>query len=188
MHSRGRRAVTWKLLTAPNVSLAFSYYSRDPAQHNAVTMRGSHAATRRNAAKAVSLGIPIRAGVIDTGAGQVGGAIDDLHDLGITRIGTDRVRAIGRGGHNDISELCGRCGRGVAAISPDGDVWPCIFSRWMPVGNVLACPLAEIIGSPLMAETVALIPEGRRNACAPDCTPSDHCSPGSPPSSCRPRT
>jgi MoaA/NifB/PqqE/SkfB family radical SAM enzyme len=59
----------WELLTAPNASLAFSYYSREPAQHNAVTMRGSHAATRRNAAKAISLGIPVRAGVIDTGTG-----------------------------------------------------------------------------------------------------------------------
>jgi radical SAM protein with 4Fe4S-binding SPASM domain len=178
----------WELLTAPNASLAFSYYARDPAQHNAVTMRGSHAATRRNAAKAVSLGIPVRAGVIDTGAGQASGAIDDLHDMGITRIGTDRVRAVGRGGGNDISELCGRCGHGVAAVSPDGNVWPCIFSRWMTVGNVLTSPLADIMASPAMAEAVAQIPQGRQSECAPDCAPSANCSPGSPPSSCRPRT
>lgn len=178
----------WELLTAPNASLAFSYYSREPAQHNAVTMRGSHAATRRNAVKAVSLGIPVRAGVIDTGTGQASGAIDDLHDMGITRIGTDRVRAIGRGGRNDISELCGRCGYGVAAVSPDGNVWPCIFSRWMTVGNVLTSPLADIMAGPAMADAVARIPQGRRSECAPDCSPSANCSPGSPPSSCRPRT
>jgi len=174
----------WELLTAPNVSLAFSYYSSEPARHNAVTMRSSHAATRRNAAKAVSLGIPIRAGVIDTGADQVSGAVEDLHALGITRIGTDRVRAIGRGGGNDIAELCGRCGHGVAAVSPDGDVWPCIFSRWMPVGNILASPLAEIMAGRAMADAVASIPGGRRAICEPD----QQCSPGSPPSSCRPRT
>jgi MoaA/NifB/PqqE/SkfB family radical SAM enzyme len=178
----------WELLTAPNASLAFSYYSSTPAQHNAVTMRGSHAATRRNAAKAVSLGIPVRAGVIDTGTGQASGAIDDLRDMGITRIGTDRVRAIGRGGNNDISELCGRCGQGVAAVSPDGNVWPCIFSRWMTVGNVLTSPLADIMASSAMADAVAAIPQGGRSECAPDCSPSAGCSPGSPPSSCRPRT
>lgn len=179
----------WDLLTAPGASLAFSYYSDKAAQHNAVTMRNSHAATRRNAAKAVSLGIPIRAGIIDVGAGQVNGAKEDLLALGITTIGVDRIRAIGRGGSNDPSELCGRCGRGVAAISPDGDVWPCVFSRWIPVGNVLANSLAEIMTGPAMTEAVASIPNGRRAACNPNlCDPDADCSPGSPPSSCKPRT
>jgi len=118
----------WELLTAPKVSLAFSYYSKDAMQHNAVTMRNSHSATRRNAAKAASLRIPIRAGVIDTGAGQVDGAKEDLRTLGITKIGVDRIRAVGRGGGNDVSELCGRCGQGVAAVSPDGKVWPCVLA------------------------------------------------------------
>lgn len=181
----------WDLLTAPTVSLAFSYYSKQAIQHNAVTLRNSHAATRRNAAKAVTLGIPIRAGVIDTGAGQVDGAKEDLRALGVTKIGVDRIRAVGRGGNNDISELCGRCGRGVAAISPDGDVWPCVFSRWMPAGNVLASTLAEIITSQAMADIVASIPNGRRGSCDPDsddCDPDAMCTPGSPPSSCAPRT
>lgn len=173
----------WELLGTPKASLAFSYYSKDASQHNAVTMRNSHAATRRNAAKAVSLGIPIRAGLIDTGAGQVEGAKADLHALGITRIGVDRIRAVGRGGSNGASELCGRCGKGVAAISPNGDVWPCIFSRWMTVGNVLANPLADILTSRAMADAVAAIPDGRGSRCDPDT-----CTPGTPPSSCNPRT
>ncbi len=174
----------WELLTAPEVSLAFSYYSQDAARHNAVTLRGSHSATRRNAAKAVSLRIPIRGGVIDTGAGQADGAKDDLRAMGITRIGVDRIRAVGRGGGNDISELCGRCGKGVAAVSPDGEVWPCVFSRWMPVGNVLTSSLADILAGRAMADAVASIPNGRRAPCDPDA----QCSPGSPPSSCGPRT
>jgi MoaA/NifB/PqqE/SkfB family radical SAM enzyme len=174
----------WELLTAPKASLAFSYYSKDARQHNAVTMRNSHSATRRNVAKAVSLRIPIRAGVIDTGTGQVDGAKADLLALGITKIGVDRIRAVGRGGGNDISELCGRCGKGVAAVSPNGEVWPCVFSRWMPVGNVLTNSLAEIMAGRPMADAVASIPDGRRGACEPDAM----CSPGSPPSSCGPRT
>jgi hypothetical protein len=35
--------------------------------------------------------------------------------------------------------------RRVAAISPDGAVWPCVFSRWLPVGNVLDDTLAAIL-------------------------------------------
>jgi MoaA/NifB/PqqE/SkfB family radical SAM enzyme len=174
----------WDLLRAPGVSLAFSYYSADPEQHNAVTQRNSHPATRRNVVKALEFGIPIRAGVIDAGTGQVPGADADLRALGVTRIGVDRIRAVGRGGGNDPAELCGRCGKGVAAIGPDGEVWPCIFSRWMPVGNVMMTPLAEILSSRAMAEAVAAIPPGRAFGCDPD----TECSPGAPPSSCGPRT
>jgi MoaA/NifB/PqqE/SkfB family radical SAM enzyme len=140
----------WELLTAPGASLAFSYYSRDAAQHNA----------------------------------EADGAREDLRAIGITKIGTDRIRAVGRGGNDGISELCGRCGKGVAAISPDGDVWPCVFSRWMPVGNVLASPLAEIMASRAMTDAVASIPNNRRSRCDPD----GDCTPGVPPSSCTPRT
>jgi MoaA/NifB/PqqE/SkfB family radical SAM enzyme len=175
----------WELLTAPNVSLAFSYYSKDARRHNAVTARNSHSMTRRNAIRAVNLGIPIRAGIIDTGDGLVDDAKQDLQALGIIKIAVDRVRAIGRGGGNDISELCGRCGKGVAAINPDGDVWPCIFARWITVGNVMTSPLADILSGPAMAHAAMSIPNGRQNGCDPD---DDDCTPGSPPSSCSPRT
>lgn len=175
----------WELLRAPNASLAFSYYSAEPQHHNAVTMRNSHAVTRRNVAKAVGFGIPIRAGVIDAGTGQAEGAEADLRALGVTRVGVDRVRAFGRGGgSNDPGELCGRCGRGVAAIGPDGDVWPCVFSRWMPVGNVLTEPLAAILAGPVMVDRVASIPASRGRACDPD----QECKPGYPGSECNPRT
>ena len=107
----------WDLLRAPSASLAFSYYSNQAAPHNAVTLRNSHAATRRNAAKA------------------------------------------------------------------------CVFSRWMQVGNVLSNSLAEIVTGKAMADAVASIPNGRRSKCDPDlCDPDIMCSPGSPPSSCKPRT
>jgi MoaA/NifB/PqqE/SkfB family radical SAM enzyme len=176
----------WELLRAPGASLAFSYYSDNPEQHNAVTLRPSHAATRRNVAKAVGFGIPIRAGVIDAGTGQVPSAEADLRALGVTRIAVDRIRAVGRGGGgtNDPGELCGRCGKGVAAIGPDGDVWPCIFSRWMNVGNVLTAPLSQILTGAAMAEALAHIPAQRARACDPE----TECQPGSPPSSCQPRS
>ena len=102
--------------------------------------------------------------------------------MGVTRIAVDRIRAIGRGGDNDPNELCGRCGKGVAAVSPDGEVWPCIFSRWLGVGNVLGASLVEILTGRAMVDAVASVPTPRTAACNPEM----ECSPGHPPSSCQP--
>ncbi|MGA2828738.1 MAG: radical SAM protein [Streptosporangiaceae bacterium] len=172
----------WELFQSPRVSLAFSYFAKDAPAHNAVTGRPSHKATRRNAEKAARLGIPIRAGVIDFG--HVQEAVNDLKSIGVTKVATDRVRHIGRGGDSTPAptELCGRCGQDVAAVSADGDVSPCIFTRWLSAGNVRQTPLADILGSPEMAAALATIPP-RTDAC----DPNTECSPGSPPSSCDPR-
>jgi MoaA/NifB/PqqE/SkfB family radical SAM enzyme len=175
----------WELLRAPGVSLAFSYYSADPEQHNAITLRPSHAATRRNVVKAVGFGIPSRAGVIDTGSGRAPGAVADLRALGVARIAVDRIRAVGRsGGTNDPAELCGNCGQGVPAVGSDGDVWPYVFSRWMSVGNVLTMPLSQILTGTAMTEALTRIPTPRRKPCDPD----QECTPGTPGSDCNPRT
>jgi MoaA/NifB/PqqE/SkfB family radical SAM enzyme len=51
------------------VSLATSYYSDDPAEHDKVTGRvGSHARTLADITEAVRRGIPIRADIIVTPA------------------------------------------------------------------------------------------------------------------------
>jgi MoaA/NifB/PqqE/SkfB family radical SAM enzyme len=172
----------WELFQAPRVSLAFSYFAKDPAAHNAVTGRPSHKATRRNAEKAASLGIPIRAGVIDFG--HVPDAISDLTSMGITKVATDRVRHIGRGGDGTPApaELCGHCGHDVAAVNADGEVSPCIFTRWLSAGNVRRTSLADILASPEMAAALATIPPS-----AHVCDPNQECTPGFPPSSCDPR-
>ena len=103
--------------------------------------------------------------------------------MGVTRIGTDYLRHVGRGARTiepDMSQLCGNCGRGMAAISPDGDVWPCVFSRWMTVGNALTTPLAEILASQAMRDAVAMIPaRAEVGPCKPDsngndCRPAEH--------------
>jgi MoaA/NifB/PqqE/SkfB family radical SAM enzyme len=47
----------WMLFSVPGVSLATSYYSDDPGQHEAITgRRGSHAKTRANIAEAIKRG------------------------------------------------------------------------------------------------------------------------------------
>lgn len=139
----------WEVFSRRGVSLATSYYSDDSREHVAITGRPSYRRTKTNIAEAVDRGIPVRAGVIDLGGGQRANAAQaELAALGVTDIGYDRLRQVGRGVRDQeasIEQLCGRCGDGVVAISPDGAVWPCVFSRWLPVGNVLDQDLVEIL-------------------------------------------
>ncbi|GDY33954.1 radical SAM/SPASM domain-containing protein [Gandjariella thermophila] len=179
----------WDVFSQPGVSLATSYYSDDPDQHAAITQRRTHARTRANIAEAVRRGIPIRVGVIDLGDGQrAQEAMDELLALGVENIGYDRLRQVGRGVRDrqpGADQLCGRCADGVAAVSPDGAVWPCVFSRWMSIGDVRQQLLREIMSrmSDVRASLAAEgMPTGVR-ACGPDCAPNGancypiHCHP-----------
>lgn len=125
-------------------------------------------------------------------------AWEDLLSIGVRDVETDRIRGVGRGSAShlppDASQLCGHCASGVIAISPDGEVWPCVFSRWLPVGNVLDAELAEILAGP-EAERVraelssqfesalgaACIPKECdprcRPSCSPSCRPAGNCRP-----------
>src|SRR4051812_13370699 len=136
----------WALLQREGMSLAASYYSDAPDEHNKVTGRPSHARTLANIKKAVQLRIPLRIGIVATAETQrVAQARRELEALGVKRINVDHVRPFGRGaqGHTpEVSALCGRCGTGRAAVGPDGRVSPCVFSAaLMGVGNVQSTPL-----------------------------------------------
>jgi Iron-sulfur cluster-binding domain len=145
----------WETFGRPGVRLACSYYSDAPAQHATVTGRaGSHARTRANIVEALRRSISLRVGVIDLGDGQrVDTAIAELEALGVANVGFDRLRQVGRGVREQqpsMEQLCGHCASDVLAVAPEGTVWPCVFSRWLPVGNVLASSLADILaGAPL---------------------------------------
>jgi MoaA/NifB/PqqE/SkfB family radical SAM enzyme len=181
--------VWWELFQHDGVRVATSYYSAQAAEHNAVTGRPSHARTRANLAKAVGLGIPLRVGIIAGDEQRADEARRELEALGVTDIRVDHVRPFGRGAAGrapDVSGLCGRCGTGKAAIGPDGQVSPCVFSAWMGVGNVQDAPLAAILGGTAMAEANASIRSAARSS--HDCDPDGECSPGSPGSGCSPRT
>jgi MoaA/NifB/PqqE/SkfB family radical SAM enzyme len=179
----------WELFACPGMSLATSYYSDDPAEHDAITGRpGSHARTLASIGQAVARGIPVRAGIIEVADGQrTSQARAELEALGVRRIRTDRVRRLGRAASAgpDVSQLCGNCGRGIAAVLPSGDVCPCVMARWLTAGNVRDMPLAQILAGPALATATAVIPARPRRAvssdpCAPDCAPasdSDICPP-----------
>ncbi|MGH3917036.1 MAG: radical SAM protein [Pseudonocardiaceae bacterium] len=199
------RSALWELFSVPGVSLATSYYSDDPGQHEEITgRRGSHAKTRANIAEAIRREIPLRVGIIDLGGEQRWWqAISELKALGVSAIGADRLRQVGRGVRRakpDMDQLCGNCVNSVAAISPTGEVWPCVFARWMPSGNVLECSLAEVVNGGLRESRrrlMAWFAQGDQakacnSRCGPNCEPIDcgpRCGPMVPscgPSECSP--
>lgn len=170
----------WSLYRNPGLSLATSYYSASPSVHDTVTGRlGSQRATRRNIAKAIEFRIPIRAAVIGVLDRQgLSQAKAELTALGVQEIRVSRLRQIGRGGRAtspELAELCGACGQGVAAVSADGAVWPCVFARSCPVGDVRRDPLHAILSGlamPAIVEQVSLARESERSEADPkECPP-----------------
>lgn len=179
----------WDLFQRDGVSVATSYFSDDPAQHNAMTGRPSHRMTHANITKALDLGVRLRVGIVaGSDTQRVTEATQELTDLGVTSIRVDHVRPFGRGAAGrapDPSGLCGACGHGKAAIDPDGRVSPCVFSTWMSVGNVRDQPLADILTSTAMRSANQTIATAPRTSTG--CDPDVECSPGHPGSGCNPR-
>lgn len=187
----------WDVFTRSGVRLACSWYSDDPKQHLLITKRNTHARTRANITRALAHGIPVRAGIIGMLDGQnVAAATAELKALGVTEVGVDHLRQVGRGIRDrdaSIAELCGNCGDGVIAVGPDGAVWPCVFTRWMPVGNVQDATLAEVLAGKTTVNTAGILREafaarGIADACSPKCLP-DRCDPECGPAcgpACRP--
>jgi MoaA/NifB/PqqE/SkfB family radical SAM enzyme len=140
----------WAAAAMPGVELGTSYYSDDPAEHDEIVgRRGSHARTTATIRTALAREIPVNVGIIDVRPGQrVAAARETLRKLGVTRIAVDRLRYFGRGATGrrpEVTELCGRCAKGVAAVLPDGSVTPCPMSRWLSLGNVREAPLATLV-------------------------------------------
>ncbi|MEU9149231.1 radical SAM protein [Streptomyces sp. NPDC048417] len=186
------RAQHWALFAHPQVSLGTSYYSDDPAEHDAITGRtGSHDSTRANIAEAVRRGIPVKVGIIHMRDGQrTQQALAEMRTLGVQRVHIDNVRAVGNAAQAGLpipstSELCGRCADGKAAILPDGKVAPCVLGRFLPAGDVKASALSAVFTSAQWRQVAASIPRRRGKGCTPD---EDSCmpSPGKQVTACNP--
>ncbi|WP_439676014.1 radical SAM/SPASM domain-containing protein [Embleya sp. MST-111070] len=157
----------WKLYAHERVTLATSYYSDSSTQHDAITGRpGSYVRTRANIVEAIGRRIPLRVGIVRMRDDQrVEEARAELKTLGVRDIKVDRVRGVGRANAlgtvppvPSISELCGQCGRGRAAISPDGTLSACVLSRFLPAGNVREEPLGDILRGDTWKGIVKSIP------------------------------
>jgi MoaA/NifB/PqqE/SkfB family radical SAM enzyme len=203
----------WAALDLPGVVLATSYYTTDPAVHDAITTRaGSHRRTRSNIARAIERGVALRVGIIEVDRRQdIDAAIEDLMSLGVTAdlIKVDRTREVGRGspdGHpcGEDDALCGGCANGVVALLADGTVKPCVFARddRYSVGNLGATGLAQVLNGPRLAaererlgrvfasraDFVTGSSRGLINECSPStpCNPVSHDSPCAPHVGCSP--
>lgn len=177
------REALWPVLRLYGVSVATSYYSDHADEHERITKhRGSYARTKANIVRAVGYGIPVRGVVVDVFDGQrTTEARAELRALGVTKLRTDRLRGIGRGGAGRdvaeaVSELCGHCTRGRAAVMPNGDVAGCVMSgALMTAGNLRSEPLDKIVGSEAWQSIAATVP-APATACNPD-SDSDDCAP-----------
>jgi MoaA/NifB/PqqE/SkfB family radical SAM enzyme len=177
----------WDAYMLAGTSIAFSWYSADPSEHARITgSRIAWKSTLENARKAVELGIPVRAAIIDLGQGQNTAAAEaEVRAAGVSRVTVRRVRQLGRaagdGDGRDPAALCGRCGRHAAAVLPDGTLTPCVMGRWLDCGNVREAPLGELLVGEAWKQAVALVPPREDRECDPDnCDPkqdTDNCGP-----------
>jgi MoaA/NifB/PqqE/SkfB family radical SAM enzyme len=195
----------WSLFEECHVSLATSFYSSDPVIHDRVTTRvGSQQRTLDNIQVALGRSLPLRVGLIKVLPEQdVAETEEMLRTLSITNVTVDTVRGIGRGtAHNrpprPVDALCGQCASARATVDSEGWVYPCVFSRWLRIGNIRSERFSAImkgetmqrIREELAAEFFARSqsPFQPTGQCKPNCIPSVGCvPPPQPPSPCPPR-
>jgi hypothetical protein len=170
------------------VRLATSWYTDDPAEHRRITGRPGHARILANIAEAQVRSIPLRVGIVEILDRQrVAQGRAMLQDVGVppAQISTDRVRLLGRmrPGIADVSQLCGWCGRGCAAVLDDGAMVPCPLGRWLRAGTVHETRLGALLNA-VSELAVERVPAAARcsphDGCGPPCEPQ--CNPGTGPS------
>jgi MoaA/NifB/PqqE/SkfB family radical SAM enzyme len=161
------------------VSIATSFYSSNAGVHAKITKGpGSFAKTVTGIEGAVRKGLPVRVGLIHMAGFNDHGrdaTIAFLHGLGVTNIGEDRVRDVGRGAKKNVDSgsdayygsLCGQCWKGSLCVTPDGSAYPCVFSRGSCVGNVRQAGLADIVHSRSLHNTRGVMREKALSASAP---------------------
>lgn len=141
------------------VNLAFSVYSSGSRIHDSITQQqGSHDCTLESIRWALDSHLSVRAGVIEmtANAGETERTRESLQKIGVSTIGVDRMRGVGRGGEkvavdSQLEELCGSCTQGRLAVTATGDIFPCVFSRFWPVGHVRNGLRAAVEGASLRA-------------------------------------
>jgi MoaA/NifB/PqqE/SkfB family radical SAM enzyme len=160
---------------------AFSFYSANPARHDAITrVPGSQQRTLQAIERAIKRGCDVRAGVVDFGDGApaLEATLKILTDLGVPRstINVDIVRTVGRGVPTPVSSSdqipigtrhtgsdvddSSIIWPGKLCVSYTGHVYPCIFARSFPLGD----SRQESLGSIIQRARDARFPAGLRDA------------------------
>jgi MoaA/NifB/PqqE/SkfB family radical SAM enzyme len=182
------------------VDLAFSVYAATAAVHDGITGRaGSFEKTIAAIRWARESSLRVRAGVIamPENAAHMAATRQLLGELGVSDVHVDPVRKLGRGQaygtpDSELGELCGRCGSGKLCVSASGEIFPCVFSRFAPLGHFRSAGLAGALGgAPLDAFRADLLdafarkyPHYGRAAASP----ASNCSPEEPAPPCNPET
>lgn len=177
--------------------LATSFYSSDPTVHDLVTLtQGSWKRTVSGIEKALDAGIPLRVGVIETdrNVGHSRGAGEFLRGLGVSVVGFDRERGVGRGNklrlspNEDFSQLCGQCWKSRVCITASTKIYPCVFSRRTVIGDARDGLRAALNSVTLSTFTEKLQEEMSKRAESENCYPDLPCSPQvcSPELNCQP--
>jgi len=126
------------------VHVAVSFYSDKAAVHDSITRHpGSFYRTVNNLKKLNGHGIPLRVGIIETSEniGDTANAKLFLEHMGISEITVDVQRRVGRGAgfvevQDPLAELCGECSKGKLCVTASAEIFPCVFSRFAPLGTV----------------------------------------------------
>jgi radical SAM protein with 4Fe4S-binding SPASM domain len=163
------------------VRAAVSFYSHRAEAHEAITqVPGSFRRTVESIRELVRAGVPVRVGLIRMSLNQddTQPAHELLVGLGVPAeaITVDNVRPTGRGCGDSLvpsgglplmmsppsggeiqvrgnGELgCSTCWSGKVAVAPTGEVFPCIFSRELPVGNALGGSLRTVLENPILQD------------------------------------
>lgn len=154
-------------LRPPGPSFALSFYSHRSSVHDRITqVPGSHQRTVRAIECLVAAGLEVRASVVvmPANAGDVPATVALLRRLGVQHVAVAASRAVGRGRVYDGSTL-GDVTQGghrppaatmpVAAgslcVASDGRIYPCIFNRNDPLGQLSDRSLRAIAEAPDLA-------------------------------------
>jgi MoaA/NifB/PqqE/SkfB family radical SAM enzyme len=185
----------WELFKRYRVRIATSFYSHEASIHDTITgLPGSQGKTLASMKNVLALGLRLRVGIIRIREDQdIAKTRAFLMDLGVEekRIGIDRIRGVGRGANliqeDQISALCGKCANHRCVITATGEVYPCVFSRSLIIGNVLQQDIASIVTGEPMKSTVSMLATAfavRPGRCTPD---DEECGPDCNPE-CDPQT
>jgi MoaA/NifB/PqqE/SkfB family radical SAM enzyme len=137
--------------------IACSFYSSEQHVHESITKsKGSFDRTVKNIKVVVAADIPLRVGIVsvpgvnDTGISETKMF---LESIGATDVGVDIMRGFGRGAiatesaEPCFADLCGKCNDGSICIDPEGNVSPCIMSRFCTIGSVREGPISAMLNS-----------------------------------------
>jgi MoaA/NifB/PqqE/SkfB family radical SAM enzyme len=152
-------------------SIAISFYSHDPALHDAVTRTpGSQRRTLQAIEGVLASGLSLRVAIIAMEANAPGVAATAalLRSLGVEDVGVSGTHAVGRGGRFDgeLPDLpvAGHKGggarpkRGTLCVTSRGEVVPCIFNRSDILGRVPPQRLRDVVSAPAAPPREGVLP------------------------------